>query len=93
MEDFKFKYLILTKLSSDNENSKNNPESRVGYQDIRGYCTEQPRVGHQLLLYATTSSNDPRMCWTFKIQNIDYENKIIKTLNSTYSYEIINNIL
>ena len=89
----KGKYLILEKLDG-----KFRQDMLVGDRSIQGYCLEEPKVGYQFFLYNSPEDvkigevvipkEDLPCAWTSTVREIDLENNIIKTNNSTYRYEI-----
>lgn len=89
----KGKYIILQKLDG-----KNNQFLPIGNKQIQGYCLEEPQVGYQFYLYtspedvkigdAVIPKEDLLCAWTSVVREIDLENNIIKTNNSTYKFEI-----
>lgn len=84
------KYLRLTKLSADNDNSRNNLQIQVGNNyDIQGYCRHGVLVDKALLLYCHPIKGARADSWTSSVIHFDIEKQIIKTRNSTYSYQIV----
>lgn len=91
--ELKNKYLTLEKLDG-----KDNQFLPIGNKEIQGYCLEEPQVGHQFFLYncikdievmgAVIPCNELPVSWTSRVKEIDLENNIIKTANSTYKFEI-----
>lgn len=91
--ELKNKYLILEKLDG-----KFRQDMLVGDKSIRGYCLDEPTVGHQFFLYncikdvevmgAVIPCNELPVSWTSRVESIDLENFTIKTKNSTYKIEI-----
>ena len=88
--ELKNKYLILEKLSGE----RYRPDMPVGSKEIQGYCIEPPTVGYQFYLYncvrdikvmeTVIPCHDLPVAWTSRVKEIDLENGVIKTANSTY---------
>jgi len=86
---FKGKYVILEKLDGTYR-----VDLPIGNRDVQGFALEEPKVGYPLFLY--TSNEDVKIgeaiipkedlltAWTSAVREIDFENKLIKTNNSTY---------
>lgn len=91
--ELKNKYIILEKLDG-----KFRQDMLVGDRSIQGYVLEEPTVGYQFYLYncvkdveirgAIIPCHDLPVAWTSKVREIDLENGLIKTANSTYKIEI-----
>ena len=83
------KYIILEKLDG-----KNNQSIRIGGKDVQGYCLHEPKIGEQFMLYnsptdvvigsAIIPKEDLLVAWTSQVREVDLDNNIIKTANSTY---------
>jgi hypothetical protein len=88
------KYIILEKLSGE----RYRPDMIVGDKSVQGYCLENPQKGYQFYLYtsptditigeAVIPKGELPCAWTSVVQEIDLENGLIKTKNSTYKIEI-----
>lgn len=91
--ELKNKYLILEKLDG-----KFRQDMIVGNKEVRGFCLNEPTVGHQFFLYncikdvevmgAIIPCNELPVAWTSRVEEIDLEANIIRTKNSTYKIEI-----
>ena len=87
------KYIILEKL--DGTFRQDLP---LGNKKVQGYCLNETKVGEQFMLYnsptdiviggATIPKEDLLVAYTSVVREIDLENNIIKTANSTYKFEI-----
>jgi hypothetical protein len=87
------KYMVLEKLDG-----KFRQDMLVGDRSIQGYVLEEPKVGYKFYLYsspedvkigdAVIPKEDLICAWTSTVREVDLENNIIKTTNSTYRYEI-----
>ena len=87
------KYIILEKL--DGSYRQDLP---LGNKEIQGYCLHEPKVGEQFMLYnsptvivigdAIIPKEDLLVAYTSVVREIDLDNNIIKTANSTYKFEI-----
>ena len=87
------KYIILEKL--DGSYRQDLP---LGNKEIQGYCLHEPKVGEQFMLYnsptdivigdAIIPKEDLLVAYTSIVREIDLDNNIIKTANSTYKFEI-----
>lgn len=87
------RYLILEKLDGAFRQ-----DMLVGDRSVQGWCIEEPCIGYQFFLYsspkdviigeAVIPKEDLPCAWTSTVRNIDLENNIIKTNNSTYKIEI-----
>ena len=85
----KNKYVILEKLDG-----KFRQDMIVGDKSVQGWCLEEPQVGYQFYLYnsledvkigeAVIPKEDLPCAWTSVVKEIDLENGIIRTANSTY---------
>ncbi len=92
----KNKFLILEKLSGE----RYRPDMVVGDKSIRGWCLEPPQAGYPFYLYtspedvkigdAVIPKEDLVCSWTSAVKEINWETNILKTTNSTYKIEIIN---
>lgn len=90
--ELKNKYLILEKLDGTYR-----VDLPIGNKDIQGYCLEEPKVGFAFYLYSSNEDvklgeavipkEDLLCAWTSAVREIDFENNLIKTNNSTYRYE------
>ncbi len=78
--NLKEKYIVLEKI--DGSFRQDLP---VGNKEIQGMVLEEPKVGASFKLY---SVSQVLQAWTSPVKEIDYKNRIIKTVNSTYKYEI-----
>ena len=86
------KYIILEKL--DGSFRQDLP---LGNKEIQGYCLHEPKIGEKFMLYnsptdiiieeATIPKEDLLVAYTSVVKEIDLENNIIKTANSTYKFE------
>jgi len=91
--EFKGKYVILEKLDGTYR-----ADLPIGNNEVQGFALEEPEIGQQLYLY--TSNEDVKIgetiipkkdllcAWTSAVREIDFENNLIRTNNSTYRYEI-----
>ena len=87
------KYIILEKL--DGSFRQDLP---IGNKEVQGYVLKEPKVGYPFYLYSSPEDvkireaiipkEDLPCAWTSVVREIDLENNIIKTANSTYKYEI-----
>lgn len=87
------KYLILEKL--DGSFRQDIP---IGSKEVQGYALDEPKVGYPFYLYtslddikvgeAIIPKEDLITSWTSVVREIDLENSIIRTVNSTYKFEI-----
>lgn len=83
------KYIILEKLDG-----KHRIDLPIGNKEIQGYCLEEPKVGYPFFLYtspkdikigeAIIPKEDLLTAWTSAVREIDLENNLIITNNSTY---------
>jgi hypothetical protein len=88
----KNKYIKLTKLSDDVFGKLGLPHPNfinVGHV-LAGWCVDEPIIGEQLYLYPFNKKEHMPVAWTSVLKNIDLENMVLKTKNSTYRIEIIN---
>lgn len=90
----KNKYIILEKLSDDMFGGNHPNGVNVGSIAVQGYALYEPTVGEQFCLFS--SLEDVKIgeaiipkeqlltSWTSAVKEIDLENMILKTKNSTY---------
>lgn len=76
----KEKYVVLEKIDGSYR-----VDLPVGNKEIQGLALEEPKIGESFKLYSATWV---LQAWTSAVKEIDHKNKIIKTANSTYKYEI-----
>ena len=91
--ELKNKYVILEKLDG-----KYRPDMLIGNREVQGWCLEEPTVGFSLYLFYAPKNvkigeveipaEDLPCAWTSTLKEIDYENMILTTKNSTYKIEI-----
>ena len=82
-------FLILTKLSADTEDSRNNLQVQVGSRKVCGWNRHGLEVGKQLYLYSHLIKGLRPDAWTSIVESFNIEDNTIKTKNSTYSFEIV----
>jgi hypothetical protein len=89
----KNKYIILEKIDGTFRQ-----DMLMGNRSIQGWCLEEPQIGFQFYLYtsledikiggAVIPREDLPCAWTSTVDEIDLDNSIIRTRNSTYKFEI-----
>lgn len=88
--EIKNKYLVLKKISDDRFNGNHPNGVNVGSTIIQGYPKLGINVGEQLFLFPSLKFTSSPQAWTSVVKSFDKKNMILKTANSTYKIQELN---